>query len=147
MKQFKTLAIITTSLLLTACASNIKGVFRSHADDYQQQAGSVHKIVVPANLSKDKTIAYYPINQPKPEHAAASKVPPGFYPGQVIAQHDAAKKQQKLSAKESAPVVAAITNGELPLDLSMQTAWAKVADALQSSGYQILDQDESMHSY
>ena len=151
MKKYTIALIIASTLLLSACAKKT-GVLRSHTNDYQEYASSVHTFKVP----NGNQLAYYPIAQPKPGNVATSTLPPGFYPDQVIKDHDMrevamrqAKKGEKMATvqTDSTMTTAAANATELPLTMSMKTAWAKVSDSLQQAGYQILDQDESLHSY
>lgn len=151
MKKTAIMTSLVAAALLTGCAQS-KRVLRSHANDYQEQAGSVQKFTVP----KGDQVDYYPISRPKPDHVAINTLPPGFHPQQIIHDHaaaeaarKAAKKQQHLAAAEE-PVTQTKTMATLttlPLNMTMQTAWSKVSSALQAGGYQVLDQDESMHAY
>lgn len=138
----KVLAITVTSIGLFSCAA----VHREAAvgsNTYLKKSQTIPATQIPKSVASNVPMqTYYPIPPVSmaPLAQAPSTVPPGLpMQPQPTPVASAAQPQN--------PVVAASSSTALVLNMSYNQAWSAVGKALRSSGYKVMQQDNSLGAY
>lgn len=143
MQLLKIIILCSFFSVLSACAQLSIG---HHDQDYMKQAQFVKPLVIPPGVNVIKEENYYGVpNVPvQPQAAGVSLVPPGSNISQYQQQ-----SHVKNTAFHTSTSLTRLSNGTETLIVSLPAnqTWVQIGRALRLSGYQILDQDNSIYSY
>lgn len=152
MNRIKQLSILLLALGLAGCAA-MEQESNEQNNAYLRAKSVPPPTKMPQGLKTTNAQNYYPV--PPAQQGTAtqrpSTMPPGNGSTAAPQQQSPAVAQAQQSAAQkvasAAPAVAASSTSSLVLNMNSSAAWGKVGNALQASGYKVMQQDRSMGSY
>lgn len=130
--------LVVLSMMLGGCTW-VSQKIHQHDNDYVKQSQSVATTKIPAGVKTEKMTPYYPV-------PAESKVVPQSEPS-IVPPGSHLSDYKKTSLQQARLVTLAGGQEAVLLAEPKAKAWVKMAQALKTAGYTVLDQDQGMGAY